>query len=201
MCCCFSFRCWFDHELLLSCVFFGISNYFVSIFKTIWTCFADPRITTNVDDRKFSVCKDVSQQKISYDCGIHAIVNAFLIINRLPFLSDMPSQKTRNYVRHILYTSNVEDVKFEALEKQQWEALSISFSFWESENCQVKFDLQHLAHCVSDFTVDNKSKWSMCDVTTCTGDKRDEEQILCVTCRRSFHKNCLQGSGESRIIF
>ena len=56
--------------------------------------------------------------KISYDCGIHAIVNAFLIINRLPFLSDIPSQKNRNYVRHILCTSNVEDAKFEALEKQ-----------------------------------------------------------------------------------
>ena len=34
---------------------------------------------------------------------------------------------------------------------------------------------------------------SMCDVTTCTSDKRDEEQILCVTCRRWFHKNCLPG--------
>ena len=50
-----------------------------------------------------------------------------------------------------------------------------------------------LAQCVSDFTVDSKSKWSMCDVTTCTGDKRDEEQILCVTCRRWFHKICLPG--------
>ena len=131
--------------------------------------------------------------KISNDCSIHAIVNAFLIINRLPFLSDIPSQKTRNWVRHILYTSNVENAKFEASEKQQWEPLSISFSFWEKENCQVKFDLQHLAQCVSDFTVDNKSKWSMCNVTTCTGDKRDEEQILCVTGRRWFHKNCLPG--------
>ena len=150
-------RCWFDHELLLSCVFLGISNYFVSIFKTIWTCLADPRITTSVDDWKFSACKDVPQQKISYDSGIHAILNAFLIINRLPFLSDIPSQKTRNWVRHILYTSNVEHAKFEPLEKQQREALNVSFSFWEKENCQVKFDLQRLAQCVSDFTVDNKS--------------------------------------------
>ena len=84
-----------------------------------------------------------------------------------------------------------EHAKFEPLEKQQREALNISFSFWESENCQVKFDLQHLVQCVSDFAVDNKSKWSMCDATTCTGDKRDEEQILCETCRRWFHKNCL----------
>ena len=115
ICCCFSFQCYPAVDLTMNyCfhVFFGISNYFVSIFKTIWTCFADHRITTNVDDWKFSVCKDVPRQKISYDCGIHAIVNAFLIINRLPFLSDIPSQKTRNYVRHILYTSNVGDAKF-----------------------------------------------------------------------------------------
>ena len=32
---------------------------------------------------------------------------------------------------------------------QQREALIISFSFWESEACQVKFHSQHLAHCIS----------------------------------------------------
>ena len=107
-------------------------------------------MATSADEWKFSVCKDVPQQKNSYDCGIHAIVNAFAFINRLPFPSDIPLQKTRNWVRHILYTSKVEDAKFEALEKQQREAFNISFSFWESENCQVKFDLQHLAQYVSD---------------------------------------------------
>jgi len=64
-------------------------------------------------------------------------------------------------------------VKFEALAMQQREALNISFSFWESETYQGKFDLQHLAHCIRNFAVDNKNKWSMCDVTTCTGDKQD----------------------------
>jgi len=48
-----------------------------------------------------------------------------------------------------LSTSTVEDVEFEALVMQQREALNISFSFWESETCQGKFDLQHLAHHIS----------------------------------------------------
>jgi len=41
-----------------------------------------------------------------------------------------------------LSTSTAEDVEFEALAMQQREALNISFSFWESQTCQVKFDLQ-----------------------------------------------------------
>ena len=45
-------------------------------------------------------------------------------------------------VRHIFSTSTAEDVEFEALAMQQREALNISFSFWESQTCQVKFDLQ-----------------------------------------------------------
>jgi len=69
-----------------------------------------------------------------------------------------------------LSTSTAE---FEALAMQQRKAWNISFSFWESETCQVKFDLQHLAHCISNLAVDNKGKWSMCDVTACTDDKRD----------------------------
>ena len=92
------------------------SNIFPSIFKIIWTCFAVARVATSVDEWKFSVCKDVPQQKNSYDCGIHAIVNAFAFINRLSFPSDIPSQKTRNWIRQILSTSNVEAARFEALE-------------------------------------------------------------------------------------
>jgi len=35
--------------------------------------------------------------KNSYDCGIHAIVKAFAIINRLSFPTDIPQQKIRNW--------------------------------------------------------------------------------------------------------
>jgi len=73
-----------------------------------------------------------------------------------------------------LSTSNVEDVKFEALDKQLREALNISFSFRESETCQVKFDLQRLTQCVSDFAVDNKNKWSMCAGAVPTSQVRGE---------------------------
>ena len=58
------------------------------------------------------------------------------VSDRLSFPRNIPSPKTRTWARHILSTSKVEDVKFEALAMQQREALIISFSFWESETCQ-----------------------------------------------------------------
>ena len=145
---------------------------FPCVVKTIWMCFAVARVCKSVDKWTFSV---------AYARMCHSIKprttgefrNLECVCDRLPFPSDIPSQKTRTWVRHILSTSKVEDEKFESLAKQQREALNISFSFWECETCQVKFDLQHLAYCISNLAVDNKSKWSMCDVTTCTGDKRD----------------------------
>jgi len=50
-----------------------------------------------------------------------------------------------------------------------------------------------MAQCVSDFAVDNKSKQSIWDVTTCMGDEREKEQIFYITSMSWFHKNCLPG--------
>ena len=139
-------RSLFDHEWLLSCLCFGISNNFPCVFKTIWMCFAVARVWKSVDQWTFSLCKDDPQQKPRTTGEFR---NLECVSDLLPFPRDISSSKTRTWARQISSTSKVEDVKFEALAMQQREALNISFSFWESETCQGTFDLQHLAHCIS----------------------------------------------------
>ena len=119
---------------------------FPCVFKTIWMCFAVARVWKSVDQWTFSVCKDVPQHKPRTTGEFR---NLEWVSDLLSFPRDMPSPKTRTWARHILSTSKVEDVNFEALAMQQREALNISCSFWESETCQGTFDLQHLAHYIS----------------------------------------------------
>ena len=139
-------RCLFDHEWLLSCICFGISNNFPVRFQNnmdVLRCCTRLKECWSMDIQWF---KDVPQQK-SRTTG--EFRNLECVSDLLSFPRDIPLPKTRIWARHILSTSKVEDVNFEALAMQQREALIISLSFWESETCQGTFDLQHLAHYIS----------------------------------------------------
>jgi len=119
--------------------------------------------------------------------------NRECVSDLLSFPRDIPSPKPRTWARHILSTSKVEDVKFEALARQQREALNIWFVSGKVKLAKVRLIYSIWLTISAAIGVDNENKWSMCDVNTCTGNKRDQEQILCVTCRRWFHKTCLPG--------
>ena len=75
------------------------SGIFSNILKIIASCYAIAGSETDVTMWKFSVCRDVPQQQNSYDCGIHAIVNGFCIINELPLPEKIPSKLARAWVR------------------------------------------------------------------------------------------------------
>ena len=64
---------------------------------------------------------------------------------------------------------------------------------WICSQVQTHFVEKELTQCVQHFVVHSKSKWSVCDASACHGNMGDELQVLCVTCRKWFHTNCLPG--------
>jgi len=153
------------------CMFWNFKQ-FSRAFSKQYGCASQLHAFESVDQWIFSVCKDVLQQKPRTTGEFR---NLECVSDLLSLPRDIPSPKTGTWARHVLSTSKVEDVKFEALAMQQREALIISFSFWESETCQgtVRLIYSIWLTISAAIAVDNKNKWSMCDVTTCTGDKRD----------------------------
>ena len=143
---------------------------FPCVFKIIWMCFAVARVCKSVDQWAFSACKDVPQRKPR---ATGEFRNLECVSDLLSFPRDIPSPKTRTWARHILSTSKVEDVKFEALAMQQREALIISLVSGKVKLAKVRLIYSIWLTVSAAIAVDNKNKWSMCDVTTCTGDKRD----------------------------
>jgi len=169
---CFLFQCYPAVYLTMNDCFhvyvLEFQTIFPWVFKTIWMCFAVARVWKSVDQWTFSVCKDVPQQKPPTTGEFRNLV---CVSDLLSFPRDIPSPKTRTWARHILSTSKVEDVKFKALAMQQREAL------FRLASGKVKLAKVRLIYSIwltvsAAIAVDNKNKWSMCDVTTCTGDKR-----------------------------
>jgi len=191
---CFLFQCYPAVYLTMNDCFhvyvLEFQTIFPCVFKTIWMCFAVARVWKSVDQWTFSVCKDVPKQN-PHTTG--EFRNLECVSDLLSLPRDIPSPKTRTWARHILSTSKVEDENL-----KHWQCSNDKPWIFRLVSGKVKLAKVRLVYSIwltvsAAIAVDNKTKWSMCDVTTCTGDKRDEEQILCEACRRWFHKNCLPG--------
>jgi len=173
------------------------SGIFNNIKKIISSCYAIAGRENDVTMWKFSVCRDVPKQPNLYDCGIHATVNGFCIVNELPLPEKIPSELARTWVRRTFCNFN-EQVLQKPKTKDGLQPRNAVNRAWICNPVQIHFVEKELTQCVQHFVVHNKSQWCVCDASAWHGNMGDELQVLFATCRKWFHTKCLPGNVTSK---
>ncbi|CAM1330050.1 Uncharacterised protein at_DN1771 [Pycnogonum litorale] len=148
---------------------------------------------------KFSVDMDCIQQQNSDDCGIHVIANACSFILETGFrniiakqvtfwgietlLSSSPNEHKTNNRCDVLSNSAVEQIcGFVRLQCRAFHHLTIQLY-------GATFQ-QIISETVKASKMD--TEWTVCASSNCYIDSlHEEEQFLCVGCRKWYHENCI----------
>uniref|UniRef100_UPI00193A6435 uncharacterized protein LOC120341208 n=1 Tax=Styela clava TaxID=7725 RepID=UPI00193A6435 len=162
-------------------------------FKILYLFFAIAGVKLKPTEWELILCSDAPQQINSYDCGVHSVINAYCVFNHIPLIAHFDSAQVRAWIKSVIINFSGE-AKTHHSKNELTGAREISKSQWISSFAGLTGIGTKTYHECFPMIQKEKSGWTTCDMDKCTGNKKDETQVMCVNCRKWSHRTCLPES-------